>query len=310
MAREALITEEGLEKLKTEIEHLSTDQAPRGRRHGSRRRASSATSPRTPSTTTRRTSRRCSSSASPSSRSGCAARTSSTRRRSTPSRSASASIVHVKDQKSGDSRKFQIVGSDRGQPGGAQALATSRRSARRCSATSAATSSPSTSRAGRRRSSRSRRSKRPSGLALGLGSPAMAEPEEQAPSQGDERPESHVLAERREKLERLRGEGVEPYPHQFEGRTEIADRAGRARGARGRRGDREQLPRRGADRRAPGPRQGRVHRPRRRQRADPAALARRRGRRATRTSCSPGSTSATSSGSRGPYSRPGAASSR
>ncbi len=50
----------------------------------------------------------------------------------------------------------------------------------------------------------------------------MAEPEEQAPSQGEERSESHVLAERREKLERLRGEGVEPYPHQFEGRTEIA----------------------------------------------------------------------------------------
>jgi len=46
----------------------------------------------------------------------------------------------------------------------------------------------------------------------------MAEPEAGA----EERPESHVLAERREKLERLRGEGVEPYPHQFEGRTEIA----------------------------------------------------------------------------------------
>ena len=46
----------------------------------------------------------------------------------------------------------------------------------------------------------------------------MAEPEAGA----EERSESHVLAERREKLERLRGEGVEPYPHQFEGRTEIA----------------------------------------------------------------------------------------
>jgi lysyl-tRNA synthetase, class II len=37
-----------------------------------------------------------------------------------------------------------------------------------------------------------------------------------------ERPESHILAERREKLERLREEGVEPFPHSFEGRTEIA----------------------------------------------------------------------------------------
>jgi lysyl-tRNA synthetase, class II len=33
---------------------------------------------------------------------------------------------------------------------------------------------------------------------------------------------SDLLAERREKLERLRGEGVEPFPHTFSGRTEIA----------------------------------------------------------------------------------------
>jgi lysyl-tRNA synthetase class 2 len=46
----------------------------------------------------------------------------------------------------------------------------------------------------------------------------MAEPEEGA----EERSEPHVLAERREKLERLREQGVEPYPHEFEGRTEIA----------------------------------------------------------------------------------------
>src|SRR3954452_7117142 len=35
-------------------------------------------------------------------------------------------------------------------------------------------------------------------------------------------PESHVIAERREKLARLREAGVEPFPHSFEGRTEIA----------------------------------------------------------------------------------------
>ena len=51
----------------------------------------------------------------------------------------------------------------------------------------------------------------------------MAEPEEQAPPQGEERPESHVLAERREKLERLRAEGIDPFPHEFEGRTQIAE---------------------------------------------------------------------------------------
>src|SRR3954464_2313516 len=44
----------------------------------------------------------------------------------------------------------------------------------------------------------------------------MSEPEQ------PERSESHVIAERREKLARLRKAGVEPFPHAFEGRTEIA----------------------------------------------------------------------------------------
>jgi lysyl-tRNA synthetase class 2 len=35
--------------------------------------------------------------------------------------------------------------------------------------------------------------------------------------------ESALLAERREKLERLRADGIEPFPHEFEGRTEIAE---------------------------------------------------------------------------------------
>jgi lysyl-tRNA synthetase, class II len=38
----------------------------------------------------------------------------------------------------------------------------------------------------------------------------------------EERSESHVIAERRDKLARLRDAGVEPFPHSFEGRTEIA----------------------------------------------------------------------------------------
>src|SRR5213595_4161472 len=36
-----------------------------------------------------------------------------------------------------------------------------------------------------------------------------------------ERSESHLLAERREKLDRLRDAGVEPFPHTFPDRTEI-----------------------------------------------------------------------------------------
>jgi lysyl-tRNA synthetase class 2 len=42
------------------------------------------------------------------------------------------------------------------------------------------------------------------------------------PGNTEERSESHVIAERREKLERLREQGVEPFPHEFDGRTEIA----------------------------------------------------------------------------------------
>src|SRR5919198_3831856 len=46
---------------------------------------------------------------------------------------------------------------------------------------------------------------------------------EEQPGVAGERPESGVLAERREKLERLRDAGVETFPHSFEGRTEIAE---------------------------------------------------------------------------------------
>jgi lysyl-tRNA synthetase class 2 len=46
----------------------------------------------------------------------------------------------------------------------------------------------------------------------------MAEPEDDAPEVG----EPQVLAERREKLERLREAGVEPFPHDFDGRVDIA----------------------------------------------------------------------------------------
>ena len=80
VARESLITPEGLEKLKEELERAADRRAGARSPSGSRRRASSATSPRTPSTTTPRTSRRCSSSGSRRWRSGSAARPSSTPR--------------------------------------------------------------------------------------------------------------------------------------------------------------------------------------------------------------------------------------
>ena len=38
-----------------------------------------------------------------------------------------------------------------------------------------------------------------------------------------ERPQSDLLAERREKLERLRDAGIEPFPHGFERREESSD---------------------------------------------------------------------------------------
>src|ERR671910_2415275 len=42
-------------------------------------------------------------------------------------------------------------------------------------------------------------------------------------SEEQERSESDLLAERRHKLERLREGGVDPFPHSFEGRTDIAE---------------------------------------------------------------------------------------
>jgi lysyl-tRNA synthetase, class II len=45
----------------------------------------------------------------------------------------------------------------------------------------------------------------------------MAEPE----SGSEERSEPRVFAERRHKLERLRADGIDPFPHDYDGRTEI-----------------------------------------------------------------------------------------
>ena len=97
-----------------------------------------------------------------------------------------------------------------------------------------------------------------------------------------------------------------PVPARVRGAERDRRRARRPRRPRRRRGDRRRLPGRRPDRRPPRPRQGRVHRPRRRQRPDPAPLSRRRRSASASTSCSPASTSATSSASRESPSRPAA----
>ncbi len=47
----------------------------------------------------------------------------------------------------------------------------------------------------------------------------MSDREPETPERADE---PHVIAERREKLARLRADGVEPFPHEFDGRVEVA----------------------------------------------------------------------------------------
>src|SRR5215212_3468056 len=49
----------------------------------------------------------------------------------------------------------------------------------------------------------------------------MSEPQQPEPE--SERPESHLIAERREKVHRLRDAGIEPFPHSYPGRTPVAE---------------------------------------------------------------------------------------
>src|SRR5215510_12473005 len=49
----------------------------------------------------------------------------------------------------------------------------------------------------------------------------MSEPDESKSAEGPKL--SDVLKDRREKLERIRESGVEPFPHEFAGREEIAE---------------------------------------------------------------------------------------
>ena len=110
--------------------------------------------------------------------------------------------VNIKDEKTGDSDKYTIVGSAEANPG-RRSSPTSRRSARHCSGTSAATRSTCRCPAARSASSRSPRSTSRKA--------AMAEEEG-----------SELLATRRAKLERLRADGIEPFPHAYPGVTPIS----------------------------------------------------------------------------------------
>ena len=98
MQKDVILTPEGLQNLKQELEHLQTENVARSP-SASRKRANSATSPRTRSTTTPRTTRPCSSSGSRSSRTGCGRRRSSTRPTSSTDQVRVGSEVHVKDEK-------------------------------------------------------------------------------------------------------------------------------------------------------------------------------------------------------------------
>ena len=168
--------------------------------------------------------------------------------------------VNIKDEKTGDSDKYTIVGSAEAEPVGEEALqrVAGRQGAAR--ATSAATRSTCRCPAARSASSRSPRSTSRKA--------AMADEEG-----------SELLAARRAKLERLRADGIDPFPHAYPGRH--ADQRGprRARRPARRRGLRGALPRRRAPARPPRPGQDGLPRPRRPLGAHPAAGPGRRARR-------------------------------
>ena len=197
----------------------------------SRRRASSATSPRTPSTTTPRTSRRCSRSRSPTSRrSSRSARVIDEKDVDTDVVSVGVT-VHVKDQKTDKSTKFRIVGSAEAEPVRQQAL--ERVAGRQGPARPQARRDRDGPGAARPRAQAEDHQDR----ALAASRPGVA-PRRPAGVRPWSRYSVPRVDDRRAKLERLREQGIDPFPHEFDGRR--ADRRGarRARRTRGRRGDR------------------------------------------------------------------------
>ena len=192
------------------------------------------------------------------------------------------SVVHVKDEKTGKSRQVHDRRLDRGRPGREQALqrVAGRQGAAR--ATSERRRSRCRCRAARRASSRSPRST--SACRGARMSDARAAPAEQPTS---------CSPPAARKLDALREAGIDPFPHAYPGVAPIADVQAAHDGPRGRRGDRRALPRRRPPGRAPRPGQDGVPRPRRPLRAHPAAGARRRARRGALDAPARRSTSAT-----------------
>ena len=192
--------------------------------------------------------------------------------------------VHVKDQKSGDSRKFQIVGPTEAEPGRAEALqrVADRQGAQRPQA-----------RRRREPSSPSRPQEEVqdhqdrSGLAAVSSSARLAADGRAGQRRpGSPRPSRMCSPSGARSSSACARDGVEPFPHSSTGASQIAAVHERPRGLERRRGDRARLPGRRADRRPARPGQGGVPRPRRRQRPDPAPRpARRARRRGLRRAC-------------------------
>ena len=199
------------------------------------------------------------------------------------------SVVHVKDEKTGKSVKYTIVGSAEAKPAGEQALQRVAGRARAARAQAqrdrrregAARPGPQAEDHEDRRRARSRlaRRERNRGAARAAGESARHGLPE-------------LIAERRAKAQRLRAGRRARFPT----RSLASSRSSSPRrlcAPADRRGDRGAPPRRRPHRCAPRRRQGRLSGPRRPQRQDPAARARGRARRARPSSACSRSTSAT-----------------
>ena len=246
MAREALITQEGLEKLKSEIDHLSTvkrrevaDRIRDAREFGDIAENSEYDDAKNEQALLEQRIAQLEERL---------RRANVVDRKSIDTETVGVGVlVHVKDQKSGKSSKFQIVGATEASPGEqklsnespiGRALVGHKRGDDRL----------------RRRPPRPEEEAQDhqdrDGLApRRLGSPGWPSPKNRPRSTRD----SQVLEDRREKLERLRAAGVDPFPHDFDGRTEIAEVRAAHEGLGRRRGDRGGVPRRRPHRGAPWP---------------------------------------------------------
>ena len=204
MQKDVILTPEGLEKLKQEIEHLSTTQAPRGRRahQGSARVRRHLGELRV-----RRRQERAGDAR------GRGSRTLEDKLRSAPVIDASeldTDVVRVgslvaRQGREGQGARVHDRRLDRGRPGEPTGSPTSRRSARRWSAARRAT---------------------PSRCTLPKRQAAQAHDHQDRSRRRrveDERGLSESARHRRRKLEALREAGIDPFPHAYPGVTPIAE---------------------------------------------------------------------------------------